>query len=94
MVLDSKHIVKCVKCDNLAHKIMVVQDRGYGSELDCLDGNTFIPVCPECAKELKDEWFFEQCTLEDGYCETYPNEHHIMGFINSLPDGMRNEVLQ
>lgn len=83
MILDSKKPVNCIKCGDYAHKVMIVQNRGYGSELDCFEENTFIPVCPKCARELKDEWFYEPSIIEGGYCETYPNEYRIVEFINS-----------
>lgn len=93
MVLDNKQTIRCVKCNGVAHKIMLIQNRGYGSELDCMTENTLLPVCPECAKELKDEWFYEKPTLIDGYCEEYPNEHKIMDFISSLPEQARANIL-
>ena len=93
MVLDSKQTIRCVKCNGLAYKVMLIQNRGYGSDLDCITGNTLLPVCPECAKELKDEWFYEEPTLIDGYAKDYPNEHKIVKFINSLKDYQRNRVL-
>lgn len=94
MVINNKNIINCVKCGNRAHKIMVIQGRGYGSELDCITENTLLPICPKCSKVLKDEWFYEPCVIENGYCEKYPNEHKIMDFINSLPDNMRSDILQ
>lgn len=94
MVYDNKQKIRCVKCGELAHKIMIIQGRGYGSELDCATENTLLPVCPDCSKELKDEWFSEPCVIEDGYCEAYPNEHNIMDFIHGLPEEAQALIYQ
>lgn len=84
MVLDNKTSIRCLKCGELAYKVMIIQNRGYGSELDCFTENTLIPVCHKCSVYLRDEWFYEEPVMVDEYTQEYPNEHKIMHFMKTL----------
>lgn len=87
--------MKCVKCGESAHANYIIDNRGFGSDFDCITESTTIPVCCKCDHMyLKQEWFDEQPSIaQDTGFETYQHEGEIMKFINSLNDDLAEKVL-
>jgi hypothetical protein len=73
---------RCLQKQNNINKYFI-QGRGYGSSFD--EFNTYLQLCNECKKEVKEEWFTEEPNIIDEYCEDYKFEEDIRKFINTLP---------
>lgn len=94
MIKDNLKNYKCCKCDNIAMHIRVIEDRGFGSAFDNYKTATTIPVCSDCEKELKDEWFTteRQRTVFHGVY-TWDYEDKILDFIYTLDKETQHKVL-
>lgn len=93
MSLENKQNFKCCKCDNNADYIKVIDDRGYGSAFDNLLNATTIPLCIECGKQLKEEWFSVKPTLVNKHTYHWEYEQEILDFIETLDEETIHKVL-
>lgn len=93
MKKDNIHGHKCCKCGSTADYIRVIDDRGYGSAFDNFETITTIPVCNECGKELKEEWFAVQPQKVNEHIFYWSYEDLILNFIKSLDEETQHKVL-
>lgn len=82
-IVDHENLCfKCLQKQDNINKYSIHRSE-YGSSFD--NYYTYLQLCDECKKEIKEGWFNEEPKMIDKYCADYKFEKDILNYIDTLP---------